>query len=128
MLARHTIIRIGINPEAEPHLLHLARDGLMQALPPDWKPCYAEDLDSWYYFNFRTGQSQWEHPLDDVYRALVRKGRSESLCSSAGDDDSKTSMKEDLKSYEEAVSSDMISRNSDPLKGTAALRKGSLQL
>jgi centrosomal protein CEP164 len=44
---------------------------------------YDEKLESWYYFNFRSGESRWEHPLDDVYRNLVRKVRSESI-SSAG--------------------------------------------
>lgn len=30
--------KIGIDPASEPHLLHLAKEGLMQALPSDWKP------------------------------------------------------------------------------------------
>lgn len=30
--------KIGIDVASEAHLLHLARDGLMQALPPGWKP------------------------------------------------------------------------------------------
>lgn len=37
---RDYAIKIGINPGKEPHLLHLARDGLMRALPNDWKPWY----------------------------------------------------------------------------------------
>jgi hypothetical protein len=44
---------------------------------------YDEELESWYYFNFRSGESRWEHPLDDMYRNLVRRARSESI-SSAG--------------------------------------------
>lgn len=32
--------KIGIDPEHEPHLLHLAKEGLMQALPAPWKPWY----------------------------------------------------------------------------------------
>lgn len=35
---RDYAVKIGINPESEPHLLHFARDGLMQALPAGWKP------------------------------------------------------------------------------------------
>lgn len=31
-------LKIGINIENEPHLLYLARDGLMEALPQGWKP------------------------------------------------------------------------------------------
>lgn len=30
--------RIGINPNKEPHLLHIALEGLMKALPEEWKP------------------------------------------------------------------------------------------
>lgn len=30
-------IQIGINPKTEPHLLYLARDGLLQAIPPEWQ-------------------------------------------------------------------------------------------
>ena len=44
---------------------------------------YDEELGSWYYFNFKSGESRWEHPLDDIYRNLVRKVRSETI-SSAG--------------------------------------------
>lgn len=127
-------LKIGINPETEPHLLHFARDGLMQALPAGWKPCYDEELQSWYYFNFRSGESRWEHPLDDVYRNLVRKVRSESI-SSAGEEDSKTSAKEDLKSYEEAAPSasdtmHSVPRSLEPLKGggNGGFKKGHIQL
>lgn len=30
-------IQIGINPKTEPHLLYLAREGLLQAIPPEWQ-------------------------------------------------------------------------------------------
>lgn len=30
--------KIGINPEKEPHLLNIALEGLLKALPDDWKP------------------------------------------------------------------------------------------
>ncbi|CAG2065853.1 unnamed protein product, partial [Timema podura] len=114
---------------------------------------FDEELQLWYYFNFKTGESRWEHPLDDTYRSLVKKVRSESISSAEavitslpngsnldcelpssvavlskvsprmldwptndreikvliqfgsteGEEDSKTSAKEDLKSYEEAA-------------------------
>jgi hypothetical protein len=32
-------------------------------------------LDDYYYFNFATGASQWEHPLDDLYRNRVLEER-----------------------------------------------------
>ncbi|KAF4514191.1 UNVERIFIED_CONTAM: hypothetical protein B566_EDAN019377, partial [Ephemera danica] len=94
--------KIGIDPDSEPQLLPLARDGLMKALPSSWTPCFDHKKKAWYYFNYDTGVSQWEHPLDCVYRDLVRKNRSESA-SSAGEDDSKTSAKEDLRSFEEVA-------------------------
>jgi hypothetical protein len=53
---------------------------------------------AWYYFNYENGTSQWEHPLDGVYRDLVKKTRQESL-SSGGDDIS--SLKDDLKSLDD---------------------------
>ncbi|KAL0280990.1 UNVERIFIED_CONTAM: hypothetical protein PYX00_002126 [Menopon gallinae] len=108
-------LKIGINVENEPHLLYLARDGLMEALPHGWKPCYDEDRGEIYYFNFKTGKAQWEHPLDEVYRNLVKKVRNETVATTDQvDDDSRTSIKEDLKSFEEASlilpSSEMYSR------------------
>ncbi len=30
--------KLGIDPQGEKHLLHLAREGLLQKLPPNWKP------------------------------------------------------------------------------------------
>ncbi|GLV35822.1 uncharacterized protein CBL_01026 [Carabus blaptoides fortunei] len=98
--------KIGIDPSAEPHLLHLAKEGLMQALPPDWRPCYDETSKSYYYYNSQSGRTQWEHPLDDIYRTLVVKVRSGSQASyeedSKGHEDH-TYTKEDLQSYEESL-------------------------
>ncbi|XP_069732483.1 centrosomal protein of 164 kDa isoform X2 [Phaenicophaeus curvirostris] len=65
---------IGIDPEKEPELLWLAREGIMAVLPPEWKPC--EDVTGEvYYFNFANGQSSWDHPSDDHYRELVIQER-----------------------------------------------------
>ncbi|KAG8234542.1 hypothetical protein J437_LFUL014001, partial [Ladona fulva] len=110
-------VKIGIDPQNEAHLLPLARDGLMQALPSEWKPCYDEEVQGYYYYNTKTNKSQWEHPLDDVYRNIVKKSRSESV-SSVGDEDSKTSAKEDLKSFEEAVSSEILSKSMETFKSS----------
>lgn len=40
---------------------------------------YDEDRREIYYFNFKTGKAQWEHPLDEVYRNLVKKVRNETV-------------------------------------------------
>ncbi|XP_062138379.1 kinesin-related protein 4 [Drosophila sulfurigaster albostrigata] len=66
---------IGIEPGKETHLLYLAKEGLMAALPPEWKICYSEEKSGHYYHNTRTKQSQWDHPLDAVYRELVEQTR-----------------------------------------------------
>ncbi|NXG69832.1 CE164 protein, partial [Baryphthengus martii] len=65
---------IGIDPEKEPELLWLAREGVIAPLPPNWKPCQdtAGDI---YYFNFATRQSSWDHPCDECYKQLVIQER-----------------------------------------------------
>ncbi|XP_077105998.1 centrosomal protein of 164 kDa isoform X5 [Ranitomeya variabilis] len=65
---------IGIDPDAEAELMWLAREGIVAPLPPDWKPCQDVTGDI-YYFNFATGQSTWDHPIDEHYRELVTEER-----------------------------------------------------
>ncbi|KFP64540.1 Centrosomal protein of 164 kDa, partial [Cariama cristata] len=69
---------IGIDPEKEPELLWLAREGIVAPLPPEWKPCQDITGDI-YYFNFTNGQSMWDHPCDDRYRELVIQEREKLL-------------------------------------------------
>ncbi|XP_059371018.1 centrosomal protein of 164 kDa-like, partial [Carassius carassius] len=67
-------VEIGIDPEREPELLWLAREGMVAPLPAEWKPC--QDVSGEvYYFNFSTGQSTWDHPCDEHYRQLVEQER-----------------------------------------------------
>ncbi|KAM3875303.1 uncharacterized protein cep164 [Diretmus argenteus] len=65
---------IGIDPNSEPELLWLAREGIVAPLPTEWKPCQDVTGDV-YYFNFTTGQSTWDHPCDEQYRRLVAQER-----------------------------------------------------
>ncbi|KFR03117.1 Centrosomal protein of 164 kDa, partial [Nipponia nippon] len=69
---------IGIDPEKEPELIWLAREGIVAPLPPEWKPCQDITGDI-YYFNFANGQSTWDHPCDDRYRELVVQEREKLL-------------------------------------------------
>lgn len=39
-------LRIGIDPKKESHLLPIAKDGLMRALPRDWQVWYETNLTS----------------------------------------------------------------------------------
>uniref|UniRef100_A0A8C4V5D4 Centrosomal protein of 164 kDa n=1 Tax=Falco tinnunculus TaxID=100819 RepID=A0A8C4V5D4_FALTI len=69
---------IGIDPEKEPELIWLAREGIVAPLPPEWKPCQDTTGDI-YYFNFANGQSTWDHPCDGHYRELVIREREKLL-------------------------------------------------
>ena len=46
-------------------------------LPEDWKPCKTRDTEEIYYFNFKTGNSTWDHPCDDYYRKQYETARVE---------------------------------------------------
>eukprot|EP00775_Hariotina_reticulata_P011023 gene11023-11177_t len=61
-------IWLGMDLENEKELLWIAREGLKAPLPADWKPCQAPSQQI-YYFNFATGESIWDHPCDDHFRA-----------------------------------------------------------
>ncbi|XP_050441507.1 repetitive organellar protein [Adelges cooleyi] len=76
--------RIGIDPVKDIHLLHLAKQCLLEPLPSDWIPCYIEQVGKYFYYNTNQNTSQWEHPLDNFYRQIVEKKRSED--SSTGQD------------------------------------------
>ncbi|OXU19166.1 hypothetical protein TSAR_000509, partial [Trichomalopsis sarcophagae] len=67
--------RLGIDPDSEPHLLDLAREGLMAALPKGWTPVYNDAAKSFYYYQRSTNVTTWEHPLDAVYKDLVAQAR-----------------------------------------------------
>ncbi|KAK3914803.1 Centrosomal protein of 164 kDa [Frankliniella fusca] len=110
---REFAVRIGIDPDAEAHLLPLAKEGLLKPLPKNWKPVFDPKSKHYYYFNFKTKQTSWEHPLDNKFREIVKKSRSESI-SSAGEEDSKTSIKEELKSFEEAGASIVFEADNTP--------------
>ncbi|GET90164.1 hypothetical protein, conserved [Leishmania tarentolae] len=58
---------IGMKLPKDAEFLWLAREGLKTPLPKEWKPCSTNDGDI-YYFNFKTGESSWDHPMDDIFR------------------------------------------------------------
>ena len=57
---------LGLDLPEDEDLLYIAREGLKAPLPKSWKPCKTRE-DEIYYFNFETGESQWEHPCDIFY-------------------------------------------------------------
>lgn len=65
---------LGIRPEEDAMMLWIAREGLAASLPENWKPCRTGDGQV-YYFNFTTGESDWDHPSDAHFRDRVREER-----------------------------------------------------
>lgn len=57
---------------------------------------------AYYYHHNLTGKTQWEHPLDNIYRGLVVKARTESQSLSLAEpSEDATYTRDDLPSYEE---------------------------
>jgi len=74
-----------MNPEEDKEFLYIAKEGLKAPLPQPWRACRTQEGEI-YYFNFQTGVSQWEHPLDEFYKkkfqdtkALLNKGLKKEL-------------------------------------------------
>ncbi|KAL8584453.1 hypothetical protein ACOMHN_032072 [Nucella lapillus] len=65
---------VGIDPQKEPQLLWIAREGISAPLPENWKPCQ-DPSGHIYYFNFASGESIWDHPCDEFYRKMVSDER-----------------------------------------------------
>eukprot|EP00982_Pelagococcus_subviridis_P002061 15844-Pelagococcus_subviridis.AAC.8 len=65
---------LGIAAKEDATMLWIAREGLAAPLPEGWKPCRTGDGQV-YYFNFDTGASSWDHPMDEAFRAKVEEAR-----------------------------------------------------
>lgn len=61
---------LGMEMPDDMPLLWIAREGLKAPLPENWKACKSEKGEL-YYFNFKSGQSIWDHPSDEHYRELL---------------------------------------------------------
>lgn len=66
---------LGMDLNKDQDLFYIAREGLKAPLPPNWKACKTSD-GLIYYFNFETGDSTWDHPLDEYYRAKYQEAKS----------------------------------------------------
>jgi len=60
-------IYLGIDPEEDRDFLYIAREGLKAPVSKPWRACQTRSGEI-YYFNFETGESQWDHPSDDIFR------------------------------------------------------------
>ncbi|KAG5500570.1 hypothetical protein JKF63_03665 [Porcisia hertigi] len=68
---------IGMKLPQDSEFLWLARDALKTPLPKEWKPCSTGDGDV-YYFNFKTGESSWDHPMDQIFRQRFQEEKARS--------------------------------------------------
>ncbi|XP_058865856.1 centrosomal protein of 164 kDa-like isoform X1 [Acipenser ruthenus] len=84
---------VGIDPDKEPELMWLAREGIVMPLPSEWKPCQ-DVTGEVYYFNFTSGQSTWDHPCDLQYRSLVASERDKLQAKGLGQKKEKKKKKE----------------------------------
>ena len=53
------------------HLLWIAEEFWLCPLPDGWEEWYTEEGNMYYHFA-PDGSTQWHHPLESYYRALVR--------------------------------------------------------
>ena len=67
------------NRISRPHFLYLVFTNSSQSnfYHSPSSSSFDEDVGDCYYFNFETGQTQWEHPLDEVYQQKVILAREE---------------------------------------------------
>lgn len=63
---------LGMDVDRDTELLWIAREGLRAPLPAPWKPCEIIDTNEIFYFNFETGESVWDHPVDEFYKEMYR--------------------------------------------------------
>jgi centrosomal protein CEP164 len=61
--------QLGIDAAAEERLMWIARKALKAPLPEGWRPCASPEGEV-YFFNFDSGESVWERPLDQQWREL----------------------------------------------------------
>ena len=65
---------LGADLEKDQDLFWIAREALTVSLPPGWKVYQRKDgTGEPFYFNSRTGESLWDHPLDAHFKELFLK-------------------------------------------------------
>ena len=73
---------LGIDPLKEPQLLPIAQEGLCAPLPDGWTE-HENDEGNIYYHHQASGDSVWQHPLDNFYRSVCVCARARVAASTA---------------------------------------------
>ena len=63
---------LGLDPQRHPQLLWIAVEALTAKVPSDWRVA-ATKSGSAYFYNTRTRETMWEHPLDEKFKSMVRE-------------------------------------------------------
>jgi centrosomal protein CEP164 len=75
---------LGMELPQDEELLWLAKEGLKAPIPKEWKPCKTDNGEV-YYFNFKTGESLWDHPLDEYFKEKFAKEKEKLYAKRAAD-------------------------------------------
>lgn len=62
---------LGMDPDADGDLLWIAKEGLMAKVDYPWHVCQNNDGE-YFYYNFETRESSWDHPNDEAQREKYR--------------------------------------------------------
>ena len=62
---------LGMNLEEDQEFMYLAKEGLSADVQEPWDTLY-DDNENIYYLNKKTGVTQEDHPMDEVYRSKLR--------------------------------------------------------
>jgi len=63
---------LGMNLTTDQEFFWIAKEGLKAPVPKPWKPCRTPKGNI-YYFNFESGQSSWEHPMDAEFKKKYKQ-------------------------------------------------------
>ena len=64
---------LGMDLKEHAHLRWIAFVGLTSKIEAEWKPCKIQETGQIFYFNFKTGESIWEHPVDVRCKAMFER-------------------------------------------------------
>lgn len=69
---RNYAVYLGMNLDEDQEFIYIAKEGLTAPLPEPWKELISDEGEI-YFVNTEAQTSQWEHPLDEVYRQKFRE-------------------------------------------------------
>ena len=71
-------VYLGMDPVEDADLIWIAKEGFMASVPEPWMQCENNDGET-YFFNKKTNQATWSHPLDAHYKELYQKEKAKKM-------------------------------------------------